>query len=69
MGLIGYIAETILATWIVFWVVAIFWFILSGQTGMALLFLVGLFIPLSMIAYEYWQNKKRVLILEDANNS
>jgi hypothetical protein len=57
MGFIGDIAKAILATWIIFWVFAIFWFVLSGQTGMALLFLVGLFIPLFMIAYEHWQNK------------
>ncbi len=60
MRLIGGIARTILATWIFFWIAATLWFALSGQTEMALLSIVVLLVPLSMITYEYWQGKRNV---------
>jgi hypothetical protein len=59
LGFIGDLAKAILITWVAYWVIAIFYFTFSGQTGMALLFLAGLLIPLSMIAYEYRQYKKK----------
>jgi len=59
MGFIGDLAQTILITWIAFWVFAIFYFIASGQIAMAVLFIVGLTIPSSMIAYEYWKDKRK----------
>jgi membrane protein required for beta-lactamase induction len=61
MGFIGNLAEAILITWVVYWILAIFWFTVTGQTAMAVLFLVGLLIPLSMIGYEYWKYRKRSL--------
>jgi len=59
MGFLGDLAKAILITWVVFWIVAMISFAVSGQTAIALLFLVGLLIPLSFIAYEYWQYTKR----------
>jgi hypothetical protein len=34
-------------------------FAATGQTALAFLFLVGLLIPLSFIAYEYWRYRKK----------
>jgi hypothetical protein len=59
MGFLGDLAKGILITWVVFWVLAMISFAVSGQTAIALLFLVGLLIPSSFIAYEYWQYRKR----------
>jgi 4-hydroxybenzoate polyprenyltransferase len=59
MGFLGDLAKAILVTWVVFWVVTMISFAVSGQTAVALLFLVGLLIPLAFIAYEYWQYRKR----------
>jgi len=59
MGLIGDLAQAILITWVVFWVYVMIWFFTTGQIGLALLFLVGLLISLSFIAYEYWQYRKK----------
>lgn len=59
MGFIGDVAKAILISWVVFWISALVWFIATRQTGMASLFLVGLLIPLFIIAYEYWKYRKR----------
>jgi hypothetical protein len=59
MGFFGDIAKIILVTWVVYWVLAMIWFAAVGQIVMLLLFLVGLIFPLSFIAYEYWQYRKR----------
>jgi hypothetical protein len=59
MGFIGDLAKIILITWVVFWIIAMISFAVQGQIAIALLFLVGLLIPSSFIAYEYWQYKKR----------
>lgn len=59
MGFIGDLAKTILLTWIIFWLIAMIYLFATGQTALTLLFLVGLLIPLSFIAYEYWQYKKK----------
>jgi hypothetical protein len=59
MGFIGDIAKTILLTWIVFWVIAMMYLFATGQMALALLFLVGLLIPLSFMTYKYWQYKKK----------
>jgi hypothetical protein len=55
----GDLAKAILITWVAWWIIALLYFAFSGQTGMTLLFLIGLLIPLSMIAYEYRQYKKK----------
>ncbi|MGQ9544363.1 MAG: hypothetical protein ACUVQX_01120 [Candidatus Bathycorpusculaceae bacterium] len=59
MGFIGDLAKAILITWVAYWIIAMLYFVFNGQIGMALLFFVGLLIPLSMIAYEYRQYKKK----------
>ncbi|MEM3699788.1 MAG: hypothetical protein QXL57_02830 [Candidatus Bathyarchaeia archaeon] len=59
MGFTGGLAKAILITWVAWWIVALLYFTFSGQSGMALLFLIGLLIPLSMIAHEYRQYKKK----------
>jgi hypothetical protein len=59
MGFTGDLVKIILITWVVFWILAIISFAISGQTAILLLFLAGLVIPLSFIAYDYWQYKKR----------
>jgi len=59
MGFIGDLAKIILITWVVFWILAMISFAVQGQTVIALLFLVGLLIPSSFIAYEYWKYKKK----------
>lgn len=59
MGFIGDLAKLILLTWVVFWLIAMLSFFANGQTALALLFLVGFLIPLSFIAYEYWNYKKQ----------
>ena len=59
MSFIGNLAKAILITWVIWWIIALLYFTFSGQTGMALLFLAGLLIPSSFIAYEYKQYKKK----------
>jgi hypothetical protein len=58
MGFIGDLAKVILLSWIVFWVIGMVWFFINGQLAIAFLFLAGLLIPLSFVAYEYWNYKK-----------
>jgi hypothetical protein len=59
LSFIGNLAKAILITWVIWWIIALLYFTFSGQTGMALLFLAGLLIPSSFIAYEYKQYKKK----------
>jgi hypothetical protein len=58
MEFIGDLAKAILITWVFFWVLAMFYFFAAGQFAMGTLFLVGLLIPSSFIAYEYWKYRK-----------
>lgn len=58
MGFIGDLAKVILLSWIVFWVIGMVWFFINGQLAIAFLFLAGLLIPLSFVAYEYWNYQK-----------
>jgi hypothetical protein len=59
MGFVGDVAKALLISWVVFWISAMIWFTATRQTDIALLFLAGLLIPLSMIAYEYRKYRKR----------
>lgn len=59
MGLLGNFAKGFVIMVGAFWVFLIIEFIAMGQIGMALLFLITLLIPLSMVAYEYLRNRKK----------
>ena len=59
MGLIGDFAKGFVIMTVVFWVFLIIEFIFMGQIAFAMLFLIGLIIPLSMITYEYLKNRKK----------
>ena len=59
MGLLGDTAKGILILAVVVWVFAIFEFIKMNQITLAILFLIGFLIPLSMIVYAYWKNQKK----------
>jgi fumarate reductase subunit D len=59
MGLLGDFTKAILIYTCVFWVLAIMGCIATGQMAIALLLLVGIIIPLSIIAHEYWKIKRR----------
>jgi len=58
MGLIGDFAKGFVIMTVVFWIFLIIEFIIMKQIAVALLFLITLIIPLSMIAYEYLKNRK-----------
>jgi hypothetical protein len=58
VGLIGSLAKAILLATVVFWIWTIVELIIIGQPALALLLLVGLLIPSSMLAYDYWKQKK-----------
>ena len=59
MGLLGDFAKGFVIMTVVFWIFAIIEFICIRQVVLALLFLVGLIIPLSLIAFEYLKNRKK----------
>jgi len=58
MGLLGDFAKGFVIMTVVFWIFAIIEFIYITQIALALLFLIGLIIPLSIIGYEYLKNRK-----------
>jgi preprotein translocase subunit SecF len=59
MGLIGDFAKGILILTVACWILLIIEFTAMGQTILALLLLIGLTIPSSMIIYEYKKFKKK----------
>jgi hypothetical protein len=59
MGFMGDLVKTILITWIVFWVLGMTYFLATGQLVIGTLFLVGLLVPSSFIAYEYWKDRRK----------
>jgi membrane protein implicated in regulation of membrane protease activity len=59
MGLLGDFAKGFVIMTVAFWVIAIIWQIAIGQIALAMLLLIGLIIPLSMITYEYLKNRKK----------
>jgi hypothetical protein len=59
MGFIGDFAKGILILTVACWIFLIIEFTAIGQTILALLLLIGLLIPSSMIIYEYKKFKKK----------
>jgi hypothetical protein len=59
MGFMGDLAKAILITWVFFWVLAMVYLFATEQLAIGTLFLVGLLIPSSFIAYEYWKYGKK----------
>ena len=59
MGLLGDFAKGFVIMTVVFWIFLIIEFIIMKQTAIAMLFLISLIIPLSMIGYEYLKNRKK----------
>jgi len=59
MGLLGDFAKGFVIMTAVFWIFAIIEFVYIKQIALAMLFLIGLIIPLSMIGYEYLKNRKK----------
>jgi hypothetical protein len=56
MGVLGDVAKGILIFAVVVWVFLILQFTVTNQIAFALLLLVGLIIPLSLVAFEYRKN-------------
>jgi hypothetical protein len=59
MGILGDFAIGFVMMTVVFWVFLIIEFIIIKQIAIALLFLITLIIPLSVIAFEYLKNRKK----------
>lgn len=59
MGLLGDFTKGFVIMVGVLWIFIIIEFIAIGQIGIALLLLLTLMIPLSMITFEYWRNRKK----------
>ena len=59
MGLLGDFAKGFVIMTVVFWIFAIIELIYIKQIALGLLLLIGLIIPLSMIAFEYLSNRKK----------
>jgi len=59
MGLLGDFTKGFVIYTVVLWAFAIINFILMGQLAIALLLVIVLMIPLSMIAHEYLKNRKK----------
>ena len=59
MGVLGYIARVLLILAGAYAGFAVVSFAAMGYSEMALLFLATLMIPVSMIVYEYWINRKK----------
>jgi len=59
MGLLGDFAKGFVIMAVVFWIFAIIEFICIKLIALALLLLIGLTIPLSLIAFEYLKNRKK----------
>ena len=59
MGLLGDFAKGFVIMTVVFWVFLIIEFVYIKQIALAILLLIGLIIPLSMIGFEYLKNRKK----------
>jgi len=59
MGILGDFAKGFVIMTAALWVFLIIEFIIIKQIAIALLFLITLIIPLSMIAFEYLKNRKK----------
>lgn len=59
MGLLGDFNKGFIIMTVALWIFAIIEFIAMKQIGIALLLLLTLMIPLSMITFEYLENRKK----------
>lgn len=59
MGLVGETAKGFLILTVVIGVFLIFEFIKMNQIALATLLLIGLIIPLFIVAFEYWKNRRK----------
>ena len=59
MGLLGDFAKGFVIMAVVFWFFLIIEFVYMRQIAFAILLLVGLLIPLSMIGFEYLKDRKK----------
>lgn len=59
MGLLGDFSKGFVIMTVVFWIFLIIEFVYMKQIVLAILFLICLIIPLSMIAFEYLKNRKK----------
>jgi hypothetical protein len=59
MTLLGNFAKGFLLLTIAIWMSAIAGALITGYTGLALLLAVGFIVPLTMIAYEHFQNRRK----------
>jgi len=59
LGLLGDFAKGFVIMTVVFWIFLIIEFVYMNKIAFAVLFLVGLIIPLSMIGFEYLRNRKK----------
>jgi uncharacterized membrane protein len=59
MGLLGDFTKGFVLFTGLLWVLAIIGSFVTGQTAMALLLLIVLIIPVSMIAWEHMKNRKK----------
>ena len=59
MGVFGGISKGILVLIVVIWVFLIFEFIEMNLTAIAMFVLIGLIISISIVAFEYWKNRKK----------
>ena len=59
MGLLGDFAKGFVIMTVVFWFFLIIEFVYMRQIAFAILLLVGLLIPLSMIGFEYLKDRKK----------
>ena len=59
MGLLGDFAKGFVIMTVVFWIFLIINFVFMKKIAFAILLLVGLIIPLSMIGFEYLRNRKK----------
>ncbi len=59
MGLLGDFSQAILLITVAFWMLSIISLAVTGQTFLAVMLIIGLIIPLSMIAYTYIKNRRK----------
>jgi len=59
MGLLGDFTKSFVIMIGALWIFIIIEFIAIGQIAIALFLLLTLMIPLSMITFEYWKNRKK----------
>ncbi len=59
MTLMGDFAKGLVIVTVVLWIISIIDLLATGQTGVAILLIIGFIPPLFMIAYEYYKNRKK----------